>query len=185
MTDEEFSLCMQRMSKGDRDALREVYEAYLKLIYALCLSKLKHKESAEDVTSEFFIRLYNSAATYDGRGNHKAWISTIARNMCIDYIRKNSREITILDAPDEDGNVREVEDPGGTETGSGFETAVDNKLTLEKAMKILNEKEKQVINMKVAGGMTFKEISEALEMPQGTVSWHYNEAIKKLRRFLS
>ena len=104
MTDEEFSLCMQRMSKGDRDALREVYEAYLKLIYALCLSKLKHKESAEDVTSEFFIRLYNSAATYDGRGNHKAWISTIARNMCIDYIRKNSREITILDAPDEDAS---------------------------------------------------------------------------------
>ena len=105
--------------------------------------------------------------------------------MCIDYIRKNSREMTILDAPDEDGNVREIEDPGGTETGSGFETAVDDRLTLEKAMKVLNEKEKQVINMKVAGGMTFKEISEALEMPQGTVSWHYNEAIKKLRRFLS
>ena len=89
MTDEQFSLCMQRMASGDQDALREVYEAYLKLIYALCLSKLKHKASAEDVTSEFFIRLYNSAGSYDGRGNHKAWIGTIVRNMCIDYIRKN------------------------------------------------------------------------------------------------
>ena len=52
-------------------------------------------------------------------------------------------------------------------------------------MKTLSEKEQQVINMKVAGGMTFREIAEALEMPQGTVSWHYNEGIKKLRRLLS
>ena len=185
MTDEEFSLAMQKIAAGDRDALGQVYEAYLKLIYALCLSKLKHKESAEDVTSEFFIRLYNSAGSYDGRGNHKAWIGTIVRNMCIDYIRKNSREMTTLDAPDEDGNVREIADPGGTEEGSGFEEKVDNRLTLEKAMKTLSDKEQQVINMKVAGGMTFREIAEALEMPQGTVSWHYNEGFKKLRRLLS
>ncbi len=185
MTDEEFGLAMKRMAAGDRDALRVVYEAYLKLIYALCLSRLKHKESAEDVTSDFFIRLFGNASSYDGRGNHKAWICTIVRNMCIDYMRKNSREITVLDEPDEEGNVRDIPDTGGTDTGSGFEEKADNRLTLEKAMKTLTETEQKIINMKVAGGMTFREVAEALGMPQGTVSWHYNEGIRKLRRLLS
>ena len=141
---------------------------------------LKHKEAAEDVTSDFFIRLYKNAATFDGRGAHKTWLVTIAKNMCIDYIRKNSREMAILDAEDDEGMQHDVPDEK-----SSFESGVENKLVLREAVKQLTEQQQQVISMKTAGGMTFKEISEALGMPQGTVSWHYNEAIKKLRRILS
>ena len=106
MSEEQFNDLMKQLAAGNTEALKEIYHTYMKLIYSVCLNTLHQKEAAEDVSSEFFIRLYNSAGSYDGRGNHKAWIGTIVRNMCIDYIRKNSREMTTLDAPDEDGNVR-------------------------------------------------------------------------------
>ena len=191
MDEQAFSGCMQRMAAGDRDALREVYEAYLKLIFSVCINQLKNKEAAEDVASDFFIRLFQSAGSFRDNGHHKAWIITIAKNMCIDYMRKNGREMAVLDEPDDEDRTREVsmESAGASpmfhsSDGPGMAEETLNRLTLEKAMELLSPKEKEVIDLKLTAGFTFKEISELLGMPQGTVSWHYNEAIKKLRRYL-
>jgi len=185
LTEEEFSLCMQQMAAGDRNALQRVYQVYLNFIFSVCMSRLRHRESAEDVTSEFFIRLYQNAGRFRSGSGHKRWMATIAGNLCIDYMRKNGREMAVLDAPDEEGNVRELEDSSGSETGSGFEQHVENRLTLEKAMQVLTKEQQEILSLKVQGGLKFREIAEMLGMPQGTVSWHYNEALKKLRRVLS
>ena len=193
MEENEFLECMRRMASGDRDALRIVYEAYLKLIFSVCMNQLKHREAAEDVASEFFIRLFRVAGSFNGDGHHKAWLVTIAKNMCVDYMRKNGREIAVLDEPtgEDDDMQREVStDEAGASPmfhGSGGPDLAEraaNRLTLEAAMRLLNEKEKEIIDLKLTSGFTFKEIAEMLGMPQGTVSWHYNEAIKKLRRFM-
>ncbi len=193
MEESTFEACMHRMAGGDRDALREVYEAYLKLIFSVCLNQLKQREAAEDVASEFFIRLFRVAGSFQGDGHHKAWMVTIAKNMCIDYMRKNGREMTILDAPadEESGQAREVspDEAGATPMfhrgdGPGLAEQSANRLTLEAAMQLLSEVEKEIIDLKLTAGFTFREIAEMLQMAQGTVSWHYNEAIKKLRRYL-
>jgi len=68
--------------------------------------------------------------------------------------------------------------------GPDMAESTTNRLTLEAAMRLLSDKEKEVIDLKLTAGFTFKEIAEMLGMPQGTVSWHYNEAIKKLRRYM-
>ena len=193
MEEKTFEECMQRMASGDREALRLVYEAYLKLIFSVCMNQLKHREAAEDVASEFFIRLFRVAGSFRGDGHHKAWLVTIAKNMCVDYMRKNGRELAVLDEPvgDDDDMQREVspDEAGATpmfhrSDGPDLAESAANRLTLEAAMELLSEKEKEVIDLKLSAGFTFKEISEMLGMPQGTVSWHYNEAIKKLRRYM-
>lgn len=56
---------------------------------------LSRREDAEDVTSEFFIRLWNSAHKYRRGRGHRAWLITIAHNMTIDYQRKHSRELAV------------------------------------------------------------------------------------------
>ncbi len=195
MDENRFEDCMRRMAAGDQDALREIYEAYLKLIFSVCMNQLHHRESAEDVASEFFIRLFRVAGSFQPNGHHKAWMVTIARNMCIDHMRKYGREIAVLDAETPEGDegmTREIsEDASSTGALPVFHSAgstpmaeaVANRLTLEAAMKLLSPKEKEVIDLKTAGGFTFREIAEMLGMPQGTVSWHYNEGIKKLRRY--
>ena len=187
MSEEEFNLAMKQMAAGDMNALRHVYDAYLKLIYAICFKKLQHKEAAEDVTSDFFIRLYNSAASFNGQGHHKTWIATIAKNMCIDYMRKNKRVTESLDAamyPDEDtASPREMAD-AKTVGGASVEEQTVNKLTIEQAMEKLSDKEREVMDLKCGGGLTFREIAETTGMPQGTVSWHYNNAVRKLRGYI-
>ena len=84
------------------------------------------------------------------------------------------------DDEDDSGGVEEL---SGQETvGEGVEDGVVEQLSIEKTLEQLKPEEREIINMKVLSDMTFKEISEILQIPMGTVTWRYREAIKKLRR---
>lgn len=169
MTDKEFEQCMSAMAAGDRNSLRYVYDAYLKLIYAVVYDTIGQREEAEDVTSEFFIKLYSIAGSYKSGNGHRRWIVTIARNMAVDRIRKIDREALVDEIPE------------AAQTGS-MEEQVVNSVSLRRAMESLKPDEREVVDLKVAGGFTFREISEMVEKPMGTVTWLYNNAIKRLRR---
>lgn len=169
MTDKEFERCMSAMAAGDRNSLRYVYDAYLKLIYAVVYDTIGQREEAEDVTSEFFIKLYSIAGSYKSGNGHRRWIVTIARNMAVDRIRKIDREALVDEIPE------------AAQTGS-MEEQVVNSVSLRRAMESLKPDEREVVDLKVAGGFTFREISEMVEKPMGTVTWLYNNAIKRLRR---
>ena len=202
MSEEQFNDLMKQLAAGNSEALKEIYQTYMKLIYSVCLNTLHQKEAAEDVSSEFFIRLMRSAATFDGRGHHKTWMVTIAKSMCIDYIRKSSHAVLSFDAPiggqtgsggGQAGGHSSDSTQGDTGVSMGermadkenVEEKALNRFTLEKALSLLTDKEKEIIDLKLTGGMKFKEIADYLQIPQGTVSWHYNEAIKKMRRYLT
>ncbi len=204
MEDKEFDLCMSRMADGDKDALKAIYENYRAYIYHFLLGILKSKEDAEDVASEFFIRLYKNASKYKPGSGHKTYITTIARNMAIDFLRSKGRESLIEDIfpqKSDDSDVYITEDmitAGATAGGMGVmadEGAAEDaasadvtaneaigKVTMEEALSKLKPPEPQIIHMKFALDMTFAEIAEALKIPMGTVTWKYREAIGKLRR---
>ena len=93
MTEEKFSECIQAMNRGDKDGLRQVYEEYVSYIYGIVRSLLASREEAEDVTSEFFIKLWEKSDSYRAGNGHKGWMATIARNLAIDTLRKKRREI--------------------------------------------------------------------------------------------
>ena len=87
--EKQFHACMKKMKYGDKAALREVYEAYIGYIYSIVFQVVQNKEDAEDVVSEFFIRLWNLADTYRSGKGHRAWLAAIARNMAIDLLWKH------------------------------------------------------------------------------------------------
>ena len=64
MTDMQFETAMQKIRSGDKQGLQEIYEEYIGLIYAIVKDVLKSKENAEDVTSDFFIKLWDRADTF-------------------------------------------------------------------------------------------------------------------------
>lgn len=66
MEEKQFDACMERMKFGDKSALHEIYEAYLGYIYSIVLQTVLNREDAEDVTSEFFMKLWRLADTYHG-----------------------------------------------------------------------------------------------------------------------
>lgn len=192
MTDKQFDECMRRMKKGDKGALKEVYECYLPYIYTIILGVVLQKENAEDITSEFFIKLWDIADSYKPGGGHRAWLARIAKNLSIDFLRKNKREVltditdeTASDAVALHGSSGKSEgNPAKNVTSeSEVEEEVVQEISIKEALSGLSEKEREVVHLKVMGELSFKEIAGLLSEPMGTITWRYQNAMKKLRRF--
>ncbi|SCX10047.1 RNA polymerase sigma-70 factor, ECF subfamily [Lachnospiraceae bacterium YSD2013] len=178
MTEATFDACIQAILKGDKQGLRDIYDAYLDYIYRIVYGVVGSREDAEDITSEFFIKLWQQADRYKAGSGHKAYLATIARNMAIDHTRKYKKEVLESFTKDDDDDV--VIEPVSSDN---TEAEVIEDIAIKEAIGKLNPKEQQIINMKILSEMTFQEISDILKCPMGTVTWRYREAIKKLRRY--
>ncbi len=182
MTDKEFLSAIKLLLKGDKDGLRLIYEAYVRLIYAVVYDTVGSKEDAEDITSDFFIKLIKVADSFKQGSPHKTWLVTIAKNMAIDHIRKRSREVYEIDNTNDDDNApRQWEDT----SRASVEDQVALSSDMAQAMNTLEPREKEIIDLKLVGQFKFKEIAEMTGQPMGTVTWLYNQGIKKLRRCLA
>lgn len=178
MTEAAFDACIEAILKGDRQGLRDIYDAYLDYIYRIVYGVVGRREDAEDITSEFFIKLWQQADKYKGGGGHKGYLATIARNMALDHMRKYKKEI--LESFTQESEDEAIFEPA---SDNNTEAEVIEDVSIKEAISRLNPKEQQIINMKVLSEMTFAEISDTLKVPMGTVTWRYREAIKKLRRY--
>ncbi len=174
MTEQEFDTAVKEMLNGNRNALRKIYDAYGDKIYRLFLYQTKHAQDAEDLTSEFFLKLWECAKFYRSGNGHRCWMNTIARNMAIDYFRKNGREIP-SDEP-EKLNAEALTDH------STAEEKTIHKLQLAHMLSFLTHEEQEIVQMHIAAELTFREIAQILERPLGTVAWKYRSAIGKLQK---
>ncbi len=175
MTDREFADNLNLIRKGDQTGLKAVYEEYMSYIYSVVFSYLNSKEDAEDICSDFFIKLFKNPPDYKPGSGHKGFIATIARNMAIDHMRKRGREDLTED----------FEEAGITPDTKSAEDEAVGQLGYDEAIAMLKPPEPEIINMKLMGDLSFKEIAEVLKMPMGTVTWHYRKAIEKLRGFVT
>lgn len=185
MTNEEFQIAMQKLCNGDKDGLRLIYEAYVKLIYSVVYNTIHNKEDAEDLTSEFFVKLVRIADSYKMGSPHKTWLVTIAKNMTIDCIRKKSHEFAASGSDGDEDNRDLFDEVLTKENESSLEDSVVLSHDMRAAMETLSEKEREIVDLKLISQLKFKEIAEILDQPMGTVTWLYNQGIKKLRRCLS
>lgn len=178
MEDFIFETCIRQIQQGEKEGLKQIYQAYVGLIYSVIYDMTGNREDAQDITSEFFIRLWDKADTYQFRGKHKAWLLTIARNMTIDFLRKQRKELPM------DGESFKAEEQLETDQRNGdFADEVVGNLSMREAMKLLKPAEQEVLDLKILGGFTFQEIAEGLKKPIGTVSWLYRQGIHKLRKY--
>lgn len=188
MNERQFEEAVARMVQGDKSGLKEIYESYVGYIYRIIYEVLQSKENAEDVTSEFFIRLWNRADQFKPGNGHRGYLATMARNMAVDFLRKYKKEELTALLQDLGSGPEEEErtDPGyfkeNTEAGSEVEQKVLGEMTVSQALETLKPAERQIVSLKVLGELTFKEIAEYMEIPMGTVTWKYQNAMKKLRR---
>ncbi len=186
MNEQQFENAVARMVQGDKTGLKEIYLNYAGYIYRIIYEVLQNKENAEDVTSEFFIRMWDKAEQFKPGNGHKGYLAVIARNMAVDFLRKHKKEE--LSALLQDLGQEGEEDNKGSiiklaeDKTNQVEEQVIGSMTISQALELLKPSERQIISLKVLGEMTFKEIAAAMEIPMGTVTWKYQNAIKKLRR---
>jgi len=179
MTDSRFESCILLIRQGDKSGLKEIYDGYAKTIYSVMLSAVKNTSDAEDLTSDFFLKLWEKLAdTYKQGSGHKRWLATLARNMAVDFLRKNNRvELTI----DTDWEESPHTEPVSSENCE--ETVIGN-LSIREALEKLSYSEREIVNLKLFSGFTFEEVASILSMPLGTVTWKYRRAIDKLSKYV-
>ena len=175
MENQAFDSCMDRIRKGEKDALHEIYEAYAGSLFHYIQGIVGNCQDAEDLTSELFIRIWREAGSYRPGGGHKRWLYTVAHNMAVDFLRSGRREIP--------------NDPLAAGMPAGEEPAADDpadqvveRLSIQEALARLKDAEREIIHLKVIAGLTFAQISDFLQVPLGTITWRYRQGILKLRR---
>ena len=85
------ALLMLRVKRGDRVAFTELVEKYKQPVMNLVYRTLHDEAEAEDLAQVVFLQVYKSAKRYESRAKFSTWLFTIARNLCLNEIRRRSR----------------------------------------------------------------------------------------------
>ena len=164
---------MLLLQGGDINALADIYEETKKGVFSFVLPILRDYDKAEDIMQQTYVQLYEKIDQYDKSKNPLNWILTIAKNLALNEINKDSREIStdFMEAVNGDRVF--------TFDSSEYDTP-----TIDLANKILTPSELQIVMLFVIGEYKHREIAKILDMPLGTVTWKYSNAISKLKKAL-
>ena len=141
-----------------------IYEEYFDRIYYKVLSVVKNDDDAEDICQETFISVYKNLSKFREESNIYTWIYRIAINKTYDFFKKRKLEFEIN------------EDVLSLPEDINFDTS----LILEEKLKLIPEKEKEIVLMKDIYGYKLKEIAEIKNMNLSTVKSVYYKALKDM-----
>ena len=171
---------LERMARGEHDALAELYDRHGRLIYSLALRIVRDQGDAEDIVQEVFSQAWRQAGRYDaGRGQVVGWLVTMARSRAIDRVRGRRvrpdamfDETAALDLPDSAPSADDQLAWSGraTEIRSAFE-----------GLPLL---QRVAIELAFYEGLTHSEIAERLEVPLGTVKTRIRQGLLKMKERL-
>jgi RNA polymerase sigma-70 factor (ECF subfamily) len=175
-----------RVRKGDGSAYRPLVERYQTRIHAMVYGMVRDGEEARDITQNAFIKAYQSLASFRIESSFYTWLYRIAMNLAIDHCRKNRRrKTTAFDEAvanrDEDGTILDLHQ------SESPQRALQRKQLHERifaALDELSEDQREVILLREVEGMSYKEIAEAMDIPEGTVMSRLFYARKRLQGLL-
>lgn len=159
----------KRMEKSD---FHRFYEAHADRVYRFVLFRVgMNKETAEDLTSEIFMKALAHFANYDPKKSSTAWIMTIARNHVINHYRDKKETV-------------DIEEVAAEIMGSDARADVmieDEQRCLSAAMQELEPKDRQLIEWKYLQGYRYNDIAALVGKTAGAVRIEAHRAIKKLK----
>jgi len=168
---------MQRVARGDRAAINELYDRFGSLVYRMAYQLLPTKADAEDAVQEIFIRLWQSAGQFDPqRASLVTWVILLTRRYLVDQLRRSKTRIK----PGSMGEEFQADDPHVTEPQTDMLQSERGKRLQEK-IAALPELQRQVIERAYLGGKTLREIGQELDKPIGTIKSALSRALAELR----
>jgi RNA polymerase sigma-70 factor (ECF subfamily) len=168
--------------KGDvaEDALRVLYRRYAGSVLALARRMGLDEASREDCVQEVFERIWKGAASYDPRKTQaRSWLLAVAHHRVVDQVRRRAARPQALEPDAEhEEDAFDLPGPGLNEAGTL------DRIRIHKAMKVLDEGERTVIEALFFKGYVHTEAAEVLGIPLGTVKTRAKRALEKLREVL-
>ena len=163
---------------GDQSAWRDIVDRCSPRVFAVVRAQCRDDELAEEIVQSAFCTVVQKLSEYEEGGRFEAWLLRIAMNRLRDEMRRRSRQAVPTDA------ATLVDLAGGGQDATGEEGGgVPDGLLLQ-GLQRLPDADQEILHLRHVGGLSFKEISEALETPIGTLLARHHRALRKLRQLL-
>jgi len=168
----------QRSAQGDREAFEDLYHRHFRRVYALCLRMLGNPSTAEDLTQEVFIHLFNKIGSFRGESAFTTWLHRMTVNHVLMYFRKSSTRSELLTIEGE----TPIQIVRGTENENRM--PIVDRIALEKAISELPPGYRSVFILHDVEGYEHEEIGRMLNCSTGTSKSQLHKARLKLRDLL-
>jgi RNA polymerase sigma-70 factor (ECF subfamily) len=178
---------VRRIQRGDAAAFRELVEGYKQQVYYLAHDLSGNHHDAEDLSQDVFIKAYRGIGTFRSGAKISSWLHRITVNAYIDSKRKKSHKMVTLAGKDDEYGTDPVESAVDEATANPEQVAASSGIRehVDAALQRLSEQERTVFVMRHYHDMPLKEISELLNVAEGTVKSLLFRSIRKLRAHLS
>ncbi len=164
--------------KNDAVAFGKLIQDYRIQLFSYLLRFCGDRMTADDLFQETLIKVWKGFKSYNEQNKFSSWLFSIAHNVAVDSIRKESAKPPVRSFEDLQTFASD-NDPHHT-----FVEKETNELVMA-AVGTLSEKQKHVFLLRQHSGMTFKEISKATNQPLNTVLGHMHYAVSRIRKKLS
>ncbi len=176
---------IDRLSRGDMAAFRELVETYKKKMYYFALDMVGDPADAEDVSQEVFLKAFRSFKTFKREAKLGSWLYRIAYNSSIDHLRRRSLapqavEDAVLDASS--GGFSDS--PSSRNPAQAAEHSL-LQARIEKALEKVSSQERAVFLLRHYNDLMLDEIAETLQISIGSVKSYLFRCVRKLQKELA
>jgi RNA polymerase sigma factor (sigma-70 family) len=168
---------ISRVLKGEQALYAELVKKYQNFVFTICLRYAPHREDAEEIAQDVFVKAYRSLADFRGDSKFSTWLYTIVTTTCITFLRKKKLEVHSLD----NEKVFEVADS----RDSGFRANhVEQKSKVQmvnEAIKLLSPDDAKLITLFYKGEQSLEEIGQIMGLDPNTVKVRLHRARGRLK----
>jgi len=162
--------------EGDMEAFTVLYDAHIRSVYKFIYYKTHHKETAEDITSQTFMKAMEKISTFDpDKASFKTWLYQIARNTVIDHYRQTKELSNIEDAWDLSSREDLV-------TDTNIKLQIE---TVQEHLQKLKAEQREIILLRVWGGYSFNEIAEMTGKTEAACKMTFKRSVEKLKGLMA
>ena len=151
---------IQQVASGDARALDELMRRHEQMVFAVCLRIMGTRDTALDAVQETFLTVFRKADRFHAEAKFSTWLYRVATNTCFDLLRKAKRRRA--------EPLPEHHDPVDVHTVNDLES-VELRPSIEDALQAISPDYRAAVVLSDIHGLAIEEISEALEIPAGTV----------------
>lgn len=162
-----------KIKNGDADIGEQIVTENYNAIYKYCYWKLGNSEDAQDITQDVFLNFIRNINTYSDRGKPRAFLYTIAKNLCINCNKK--RKPDYLEA------TKEIIDITATEKINN----ITDKIILEQIVNRLPQEQQEVIVLRYVHDLKVNEIAVITGKSRFSVRYRINSALSTIKNKLN
>ena len=174
---------IERARAHDAEAMAEIYRRHFRRVLGLCRYMLGSQESAEDATSEVFLKLQRSIASYDGSIPFLRWLLRVTGNQCIDMMRRQRRGQRVRVEGEDETSVGEA--PSAEPSPLGAVISKEARAQVRDAIARLPVKYRVPLMLRYYSELSYDEIAQQLDLERNYVAVLLFRAKQELRRKLA